>query len=115
MHATVRRYEGIDQTKKDELTRKVEESLMPTLSKLPGFNGYFLIDAKDLDEAIAIATRAAPPSRPTAEARRSPTTASSTPDPENSWARYCRASTLSTGRATSATRSFRRAPRNPTR
>ena len=45
MHATVRRYEGIDQTKKDELTRKVAESLMPTLSKLPGFNGYYLIEA----------------------------------------------------------------------
>ena len=45
MHATVRRYEGIDQTKKDELTRKVGESLMPTLSKLPGFNGYYLIEA----------------------------------------------------------------------
>jgi hypothetical protein len=45
MHATVRRYEGIDQTKKDELTRKVGESLMPTLSKLPGFNGYFLIES----------------------------------------------------------------------
>jgi hypothetical protein len=45
MHATVRRYEGIDQTKMDELTRKVTESLMPTLSKLPGFNGYYLIEA----------------------------------------------------------------------
>jgi hypothetical protein len=45
MHATVRRYEGIDQTKMDELTRKVGDSLMPTLSKLPGFNGYFLIES----------------------------------------------------------------------
>ena len=45
MLATVRRYEGIDQTKKDELTRKVGESLMPTLSKLPGFSGYHFIDA----------------------------------------------------------------------
>ncbi len=45
MHATVRRYEGIDQSKKDELTRKVGESLMPLLSKLPGFNGYYLIES----------------------------------------------------------------------
>ena len=45
MHSTVRRYEGIDQTKMDELTQKVTESLMPTLSKLPGFNGYYLIEA----------------------------------------------------------------------
>jgi hypothetical protein len=45
MHATVRRYEGIDQNRKDELTRKVGETLMPSLSKLPGFNGYYLIES----------------------------------------------------------------------
>ena len=47
MHATVRRYEGIDQNSKDELTRKVGESLMPSLSKLPGFNGYYMIESED--------------------------------------------------------------------
>ena len=45
MYATVRRYEGIDKTRTDELTKKVGESLMPRLSKLPGFDGYFLIEA----------------------------------------------------------------------
>jgi hypothetical protein len=45
MHATVRRYEGIDQSSKDELTRKIGETLMPSLSKLPGFNGYYLIES----------------------------------------------------------------------
>jgi hypothetical protein len=45
MHATVRRYEGIDQNSKDELRRKVGETLMPSLSKLPGFNGYYLIES----------------------------------------------------------------------
>jgi len=44
MFATVRRYEGIDASHKDELTKKVGESLAPRLSKLPGFSGYFLID-----------------------------------------------------------------------
>ena len=47
MHATVRRYEGIGQSSKEELTRKVGESLMPSLSKLPGFNGYYLIESGD--------------------------------------------------------------------
>ena len=47
MFATVRRYEGIDASKKDELTKKVGESLAPRLSKLPGFSGYFLIDTGD--------------------------------------------------------------------
>ncbi len=45
MHATIRRYDGVDQNRTDELTRKVNESLVPKLSELPGFNGYFLIDA----------------------------------------------------------------------
>jgi hypothetical protein len=47
MHATVRRYEGIGQSSKEELTRKVGESLMPSLSKLPGFNGYYMIESED--------------------------------------------------------------------
>ena len=45
MYATVRRYEGIDKARTDEVTKKVEASLMPRLSKLPGFGGYFVIDA----------------------------------------------------------------------
>lgn len=45
MYATVRRYEGIDKDRTDELTKKVGESLMPRMSNLPGFGGYFLIEA----------------------------------------------------------------------
>jgi hypothetical protein len=45
MHATIRRYEGIDQDRKDELTRKVSESLLPRMSELPGFKSFFLVEA----------------------------------------------------------------------
>ncbi len=45
MHATIRRYEGVDTNRTDELTRKVEESLVPELRKLEGFTGYYLIEA----------------------------------------------------------------------
>jgi hypothetical protein len=45
MHATVRRYEGVDQARTDELTKKIGETLLPSLSKLPGFEGYYLIEA----------------------------------------------------------------------
>ena len=45
MHATIRRYDGVDQARTAELTRKVNESLVPKLSKLPGFAGYYLIEA----------------------------------------------------------------------
>ncbi len=45
MYATVRRYEGIDKVRSEEITRKAGDSLLPALSKLPGFSGYYLIDA----------------------------------------------------------------------
>ncbi len=45
MHATIRRYDGVDQNRTVELTTKVNESLVPKLSKLPGFAGYYLIEA----------------------------------------------------------------------
>jgi hypothetical protein len=45
MYATHRRYEGIDQSRIEELSRKVNDSLIPKLSKLPGFKGYFLMEA----------------------------------------------------------------------
>jgi hypothetical protein len=45
MHATIRRYEGVDQNRTDELTKKVTESLVPKLSKLEGFSEYYLIEA----------------------------------------------------------------------
>jgi|SRR5215210_4245227 len=45
MFGTVRRYEGVDTSRTAEVTKKVEESLIPTLSKLPGFGGYYLIEA----------------------------------------------------------------------
>jgi hypothetical protein len=45
MHATIRRYEGIDRNSTDELVKNVGENLLPRLSKMPGFSGYYLIEA----------------------------------------------------------------------
>jgi hypothetical protein len=45
MHATIRRYEGVDTARTNELTGKVNEKLVPELRKLPGFAGYYLIEA----------------------------------------------------------------------
>ena len=45
MHATIRRYDGVNENRADELTRKVNETLVPKLEKLPGFAGYWLFDA----------------------------------------------------------------------
>jgi hypothetical protein len=45
MHATIRRYDGVDQNRSAELTRKVSETLVPKLEKLSGFKGFYLVDA----------------------------------------------------------------------
>ena len=47
MHATIRRYDGVDQNRTVELTNKVTQTLLPKLEKLPGFAGYYLIEAGD--------------------------------------------------------------------
>jgi hypothetical protein len=45
MFATIRRYDAVDQGRTDELVKQADETLVPILSDLPGFNGYYLIDA----------------------------------------------------------------------
>ena len=47
MHATIRRYEGVDMSRMNEVSGKVTETLVPKLRELPGFAGYFLIEADD--------------------------------------------------------------------
>jgi len=45
MHATIRRYEGVDTTRMNDVVGKVNEKLVPQLRELPGFSGYYLIEA----------------------------------------------------------------------
>jgi hypothetical protein len=45
MFATIRRYEAVDQGRISELVKTADETLVPSLSELPGFSGYYLIDA----------------------------------------------------------------------
>jgi hypothetical protein len=44
MYGTIRRYESTDKTRTSELVDKVKEGLVPKLSEMPGFSGYFLIE-----------------------------------------------------------------------
>ncbi len=44
MHATIRRYEGVDPARFSEVAGKVNEKLVPKLRELPGFAGYYLIE-----------------------------------------------------------------------
>jgi hypothetical protein len=45
MHATIRRYEGVDLARTDEVVSNVNETLVPQLRELDGFSGYYLVDA----------------------------------------------------------------------
>jgi hypothetical protein len=45
MHATIGRYEGVDTTRMNEVVGKVNKTLAPQLRELPGFSGYYLIEA----------------------------------------------------------------------
>ena len=45
MHATIRRYEGVDAARTNEVVEQVNETLVPQLRELPGFSGYYVIDA----------------------------------------------------------------------
>ena len=47
MFAIIRRYDGVDQNRSAELTRNVNQTLVPKLEKLSGFAGYYLIEAEN--------------------------------------------------------------------
>ena len=44
MHATIRRYEGIDVSRINDVAGKVNDTLVPKLRELPGFRGYYLVE-----------------------------------------------------------------------
>jgi hypothetical protein len=45
MFATIRRYEAVDQARTNELVKRADETLIPRLEQVPGFSGYYLIEA----------------------------------------------------------------------
>jgi hypothetical protein len=45
MFATIRRYEAVEQARTSELVKKADETLIPRLEQVPGFSGYYLIEA----------------------------------------------------------------------
>ena len=47
MHVTIRRYDGVDPNRTVELTDKVKQTLVPKLSKMDGFKGYYLIEGDE--------------------------------------------------------------------
>ena len=54
MFAIIRRYDGMDQNRSDELTRKVDQTLVPKLKKLSGFAGYWLIQDGNVFSSLSL-------------------------------------------------------------
>jgi hypothetical protein len=44
MHAVIRRYEGIDSTRMEELIGMMKDDFIPQLSEIEGMNAYHVID-----------------------------------------------------------------------
>ena len=44
MYATIHSYHGVDQNRTAELTEELNETLVPQLTELPGFAGYYFVD-----------------------------------------------------------------------
>jgi hypothetical protein len=60
MYGIIRRYESTDKTRTSELVDKVKDGLVPKLSELPGFSGYFLIEgAGDVMSSVSFFDTAA--------------------------------------------------------
>ena len=47
MYTVIRRYEGIDSSRVDELVRRAEEDFVPIVSEVSGFVGFYAIDGGD--------------------------------------------------------------------
>jgi hypothetical protein len=59
MYGTVRRYEGIDKVRSEEVTSKVGESPLPALRKVPGFSGCYVFEKIIAGPVIAHESRGA--------------------------------------------------------
>ena len=54
MFAIIRRYDGVDQNRSAELTRNVNQTLVPKLEKLSGFAGYWLIQDGNVFSSLSL-------------------------------------------------------------
>jgi len=50
MYAAIRRYEGVDRNRTDEVRRSINDDFLPMVREVPGYHGYWVIEA---DDAIA--------------------------------------------------------------
>jgi hypothetical protein len=47
MYAAIRRYEGIDRGRLDEIRRSVDDEFIPMIREVEGYHGYWIIESGD--------------------------------------------------------------------
>ena len=47
MYAVIRRYEGIDKGRTDEIRRSINDEFVPTIRDMSGYHGYWVVEADD--------------------------------------------------------------------
>jgi hypothetical protein len=48
MYAAIRRYEGVDRSRADEVRREINDEFLPMIRELPGYHGYWVIEAGEV-------------------------------------------------------------------
>ena len=48
MYAAIRRYEGVDRGRMEEVRRTINDDFLPTIREMPGYHGYWVIEADDM-------------------------------------------------------------------
>jgi hypothetical protein len=54
VYAVVRRYEGVDESRLDELIRRADKALLPRLGEIAGFGGYYLVQSGGIVVSIGL-------------------------------------------------------------
>jgi hypothetical protein len=47
MYAAIRRYERVDSNRIDEIRRSINDEFLPMIREVPGYHGYWVIEADD--------------------------------------------------------------------
>jgi hypothetical protein len=48
MYAVTRRYEGVDVSRTEEIRRSIKDEFLPMIRDLPGYHGYWIVEAGDV-------------------------------------------------------------------
>jgi hypothetical protein len=54
MYAAIRRYEGVDKARTEEIRRGITDDFLPMIREVPGYHGYWVVEAGDVIATIGL-------------------------------------------------------------